>query len=67
MILNKKIIEYISWDADYLEWWPMENIAKDWQLMAYKHNGFRFAMDTIKNKQDLEAMRGSWKAPWKTW
>jgi hypothetical protein len=31
--------------------------------MAYKHKGFRFAMDTIKNKQDLESMRESWKAP----
>jgi glucose-1-phosphate cytidylyltransferase len=67
MVLNKKIIDYISWDDQYLEWWPMEKIAMDWQLMAYKHSWFWFAMDTIKNKQDLEAMWNSWKSPWKTW
>lgn len=66
MVMSKKIIQYIAWDDQYLEKWPLEDIAKDWELMAYKHSWFRFAMDTIKNKQDLEAMRTAWKAPWKT-
>lgn len=67
MVLNKKIIDYIDWDADYLEWWPMEKIAIDWELMAYKHNGFWFAMDTLQNKHTLENMWQSWTAKWKTW
>ena len=67
MVLNKKLIEYIAWDDVYLEHWPLEKIASEWELMAYKHSWFWFAMDTIKNKQDLENMWSSWKAPWKTW
>ena len=67
MVLNKKVIDYIAWDETYLEHWPLEKIASEWELMAYKHSWFRFAMDTIKNKQDLENMWSSWKAPWKTW
>lgn len=67
MVLNKKIIEYVSWDDMPLEKDPLENLAKEGQLMAYKHSWFRFAMDTLQNKQDLEAMWNSWKAPRKTW
>jgi glucose-1-phosphate cytidylyltransferase len=67
MVLNKKIIDYISGDEMPFEKDPLENIAKDWQLMAYKHNGFRFAMDTLQNRNHLENMWQSWKAPWKTW
>ena len=63
MILNKKIIDYIWGDQEYLEREPMDKIVNDGQLMAYKHEGFRFAMDTVKNKQDLEKIRESWNAP----
>ncbi len=65
MVLNKKVINYIDWDFMPFEKEPLENLAKDWELMAYKHNWFWFAMDTIKHKQDLEQLRNSWKAPWK--
>lgn len=67
MVLNKKVIDYISWDEMSFEKDPLENIAKDWQLMAYKHNWFWFAMDTLQNKNTLESLWQSWKAPWKTW
>lgn len=67
MVLNKKIMDYIEWDAMPFEKAPLENIAKDWQLMAYKHTGFWFAMDTLQNKNYLENLWSTWKAPWKTW
>ena len=67
MVMNKKIIKYISGDDTYLEKWPLENIAKDGELMAYKHTWFWFAMDTLQNKNHLETLRSTWKAPRKTW
>ncbi len=67
MVLNRKIVEYISWDNMPFESEPLENIAKDWELMSYKHKWFWQAMDTLKNKHDLENMWNSWKALWKIW
>lgn len=67
MVLNKQVLDYIDWDNIPLEKDPLENLSKDWQLMAYKYDGFWFAMDTIKHKQDLEALRDSWTAPRKVW
>jgi glucose-1-phosphate cytidylyltransferase len=65
MVLDKKVLDYIDWDSMPFEKEPLENLVKDWELMAYKHDWFWFAMDTIKHKQDLEQLRNSWKAPWK--
>ncbi len=65
MVLNKKVLDYISWDDVYFEKDPIENITNDWELMAYKHHWFWYAMDTLKNKQDLEEMWKKWDAPWK--
>jgi glucose-1-phosphate cytidylyltransferase len=65
MVLNKKVLDYISWDDVYFEKDPIENITNDWELMAYKHHWFWYAMDTLKNKQDLEEMWKNWNAPWK--
>ncbi len=65
MVLNKKVIDYID---DYLmpfEKDPLEKLSHEWNLVAYKHEWFLYAMDTLKNKQDLEQMWASWKAPWK--
>lgn len=67
MIANKKIMDYIEWDLIPLEKNPLENIAKDWQLMAYKHTWFWFAMDTLQNRNTLETLWSTWKAPWKIW
>ena len=67
MVLNKKVLDYIEWDSMPLEKAPLENIAKDWELMAYKHSWFRQAMDTIKNRNDLEDLWQSWNAKWKIW
>ena len=46
---------------------PMENLAKDGQMVAYKHTGFWKPMDTLRDKQELEAEWLSGKAAWKVW
>ena len=45
---------------------PMDDLAKDKQISAYKHNGFWKCMDTLRDKEELESM---WEqgAPWKKW
>ena len=67
MVLNKKVIDYISGDDMPLEKDPLENIAKDGELMNYKHSGFWYAMDTLQNKNHLEELWIKSEAPWKTW
>ena len=67
MVLNKKVIDYIDWDESPFEQKAINTIAEEWWLMAYKHNGFWAAMDTLKNKQDLEKLWQSGNAPRKIW
>lgn len=67
MVLNKKVLDYIDGDSTPFEKAPLENLVKDWELMAHKHEGFWFAMDTLQHKNTLENLWQSWNAPWKTW
>ena len=67
MVLDKRVIEYICCDDMPFEKDPLENIAKDNWLVAYKHRGFWFAMDTLQNKNTLESLWIKWDAPWKIW
>ena len=46
---------------------PLENLAKDGQLMAFKHTGFWHPMDTLRDKMYLEELWNTGKAPWKIW
>ena len=46
---------------------PLEKLAKDKQLYAYRHSGFWKCMDTLKDKNDLESMLESNSSPWITW
>ena len=46
---------------------PMEGLAGDGQLMAYKHEGFWQCMDTLRDKVHLEELWESGNAPWKVW
>jgi glucose-1-phosphate cytidylyltransferase len=54
-------------DKTVLERTPLENLAKDGRLNAYKHTGFWKAMDTLKDKNDLTALWTQGKAPWALW
>lgn len=67
MVLEPKIFDYIAGDSTVFEKEPMERVAKEEQLMAFKHNGFWQCMDTQRDKMQLEEMWESGKAPWKIW
>ncbi len=67
MVFNNKIFDYLKNDETILERWPMEQLAKEGELMSYQHNGFWQCMDTLWEKQQLEHMLHKGKAPWKVW
>jgi len=66
-VLNKKIFKYIEKENCIWERQPLENLAKDKQLLAHKFNGFWHPMDTLRDKNYLENLWHSKKAPWKLW
>ena len=67
-VCEPKIFDYITeGDATIFERSPMEKLAKDHQMCAYKHHGFWMPMDTLRDKNELEARWNSGKAPWKIW
>lgn len=67
MVLESKVLDYISGDSVMLEREPMEKLAANGQLMCYKHNGFWQCMDTMRDKEKLENLWAENKAPWKVW
>jgi glucose-1-phosphate cytidylyltransferase len=66
-VLEPEVFDYIQGDSTQFEKEPLERLASENQLMAYRHNGFWQCMDTIHEKQVLEKMWQSGQAPWKTW
>ncbi len=65
--MNSGIFDYLEDDSTVLEKAPLENLAKDGQLMAYPHSGFWKCMDTQRDRQQLEKLWQEGKAPWKIW
>jgi glucose-1-phosphate cytidylyltransferase len=63
-VFEPKIFDYLHGDDAVLEGDPMERLAKEGQLMAYKHEGFWQCMDTLRDKQLLEKMWKSNKSHW---
>jgi glucose-1-phosphate cytidylyltransferase len=63
-VFEPKVLDYISGDQTALEGEPLERLAADGQLMAYRHTGFWHPMDTLRDKQYLESLWNSGKAPW---
>jgi len=66
-VLNKDIFNYIKSEKTIWEREPLERLSKNNQLTSYKFNGFWYAMDTLKDKNYLENLWSSGKAPWKMW
>jgi glucose-1-phosphate cytidylyltransferase len=66
-VCQPEVFNYIQGDNTVFEKEPMENLAKDGQMVAYKHTGFWKPMDTLRDKQELEAEWLSGKAAWKVW
>jgi glucose-1-phosphate cytidylyltransferase len=67
-VMESDIFNYIeNRDETVLEREPMQRLAQDGQLQAYKHIGFWKSMDTLKDKNDLTTLWMSGKAPWALW
>lgn len=66
-VLSAGVRDYIKDDASVWEREPMERLAGDGQLSAYKHQGFWQPMDTLREKNYLEELWQSGEAPWKIW
>jgi glucose-1-phosphate cytidylyltransferase len=66
-ILSPKVIDYIDGDASTWEREPMERLAREGQMSAYLHRGFWQPMDTLRDKNLLEALWQTGSAPWKVW
>lgn len=67
MVCEPGVFDYLHGDATVLEEDPLENLARDGQLMAFQHHGFWHCMDTLRDRNALEAMWLSGKALWRTW
>ena len=67
MVLEPEVLSYIGGDTTVLEKEPLENLCKDKQLMAFRHDGFWQCMDTQRDKVQLEELYTEGKAPWKNW
>jgi len=66
-VFEPEVFEYLDSDGDILERRPLERLAEREQLMAFRHEGFWQPMDTLREKQLLEALWDRGEAPWKTW
>ena len=67
MVLNRKIFDYLGDGSQMFESGPMETVASAGNLTAYRHIGFWSPMDTLRDKEYLEGLWASQKAPWKVW
>ncbi|MGH7264347.1 MAG: glucose-1-phosphate cytidylyltransferase [Candidatus Rokuibacteriota bacterium] len=66
-VLEPGELDYIEGDHTHWEREPLERLAKDGQLMAYRHEAFWHCMDTLRDKRRLEELWASGAAPWKIW
>ena len=66
-VLEPGIFDYIEGDQTAWELQPLENLAKDGQLMAYRHHSFWHCMDTLRDKVLLEGLWEKDDPPWKIW
>lgn len=67
MVMEPGVFDYIEGDSTVFEKQPLEQLAKDGQLMVYRHDGFWKCMDTQRDRMQLEQMWNEGNAPWKTW
>ncbi len=67
MVMNPEIFDRIDDDSTIFEKKPLNSLVQEGQLVSYTHDGFWQCMDTKREKDKLEAMWSSGKAPWKVW
>lgn len=66
-VLSPRVLDYIEGDTTVLEREPLERLARDRELMAHRHRGFWYSMDTLRDKKHLEALWASGEPPWRVW
>jgi glucose-1-phosphate cytidylyltransferase len=66
-VMRPAVLDYIAGDQTSLENEPLSGLAQDGQLTAYCHDGFWQAMDTLRDRRQLEELWASGRAPWKLW
>jgi len=66
-VFEPEIFDYLQDDSTILERTPLETLAKENKLTAFKHSGFWYAMDTLREKKYLEKLWDNNQAPWKVW
>ncbi|MEW6694023.1 MAG: glucose-1-phosphate cytidylyltransferase [Pseudomonadota bacterium] len=66
-VLNPKVIDYIEGDQSSWEGAALQKLAQEGELQAFEHHGFWQPMDTLRDKNHLEALWQSGQAPWKCW
>ena len=66
-VLERSVLERIEGDQTPFESTPLESLARDGELFAYRHTGFWHAMDTLRDRNHLEELWASGRAPWKIW
>ena len=66
-VFNPEIFDYLEDDESVLEREPLERLAKERQLMAFRHAGFWQPMDTLRERMLLDSLWTTGKAPWKIW
>ena len=66
-MLEPQVFDYIEGDDTQFEKEPLEGLARDGQLMAYKHTSYWQCMDTVRERHILETTWNSGKAPWRVW
>lgn len=67
MVLEPSVFDYLKDDSTVFEQEPLERLAIEGELMSYRHEGFWQCMDSLREKETLEAMWAKGNAPWKTW
>lgn len=66
-VLSPAVLDYIGGDMTAWELEPLAQLAADGQMMVYEHSGFWLPMDTLRDRNTLESLWDTGKAPWKCW
>ena len=66
-MLEPEVLDYIDDDMTYFQREPLERLAQDGQLVAYRHDGFWQCMDTVRDRDLLSELWHRGDLPWRTW
>jgi glucose-1-phosphate cytidylyltransferase len=66
-VFNRRVLSYLDGDECILEREPLERLAREGELMAYRHQGFFYAMDTYREYKALNELWDRGEAPWRVW